>query len=73
MRKLYEQDIIEVLYGATLLGAGGGGSLKQGLGMLDGLKKDGNKIEVDLLDLDEIGDNEYAAVVCGSQQACLWP
>ena len=65
MRKLYEQDIIEVLYGATLLGAGGGGSLKQGLGMLDGLKKDGNKIEVDLLDLDEIGDNEYAAVVCG--------
>ena len=34
MRKLYEQDIIEILYGATLLGAGGGGSLKQGLGML---------------------------------------
>ena len=65
MRKLYEQDIIEILYGATLLGAGGGGSLKQGLGMLDGLKKDGNAIEVDLLDLDEIGDNEYAAVVCG--------
>ena len=28
MRKLYEQDIIEILYGATLLGAGGGGSLK---------------------------------------------
>ena len=27
MRKLYEQDIIEILYGATLLGAGGGGSL----------------------------------------------
>ena len=51
MRKLYEQDIIEILYGATLLGAGGGGSLKQGLGMLDGLKKDGNAIEVDLLDL----------------------
>lgn len=23
MRKLYEQDIIEILYGATLLGAGG--------------------------------------------------
>lgn len=65
MRKLYEQDIIEILYGATLLGAGGGGSLKQGLGMLEGLKKAGNKIELDLLDLDEIGDNEYAAVVCG--------
>ena len=37
MRKLFEQDIIEVLYGATLLGAGGGGSLKLGLSMLDGL------------------------------------
>lgn len=65
MRKLYEQDIIEILYGATLLGAGGGGSLSQGLGMLEGLKEDGHKIELELLDLDEIGDDEYAAVVCG--------
>ena len=65
MRKLYEQDITEILYGATLLGAGGGGSLSQGLGMLEGLREDGNKIEIDLLDLDEIGDNEYAAVVAG--------
>ena len=65
MRKLYEQDIIEILYGATLLGAGGGGSLKQGLDMLEGLKKAGEVIELDLLDLDEIGDNEYAAMVAG--------
>lgn len=65
MRKLYEKDIVEILYGATLLGAGGGGSLAQGLGMLYGLKDDGETIEVTLLDLDEIGDNEYAAVVCG--------
>lgn len=65
MRKLYEQDIIEILYGATLLGAGGGGSLSQGLGMLEGLKEDGHKIELELLELDEIGDDEYAAVVCG--------
>lgn len=65
MRKLYEQDIIEILYGATLLGAGGGGSLKQGLAMLEGLKKDGEVIELDLLELDEIGDNEYAAMVAG--------
>lgn len=63
MRKLYEQDIIEILYGATLLGAGGGGSLSQGLGMLEGLKEDGHKIELELLELDEIGDDEYAAVV----------
>ena len=54
MRKLYEQDIIEILYGATLLGAGGGGSLSQGLGMLEGLKEDGHKIELELLELDDI-------------------
>ena len=65
MRKLYEQDIMEILYGATLLGAGGGGSLSQGMSMLDGLKEDGYKIEIDLLDLDEIGDDEYAAMVAG--------
>lgn len=65
MRKLYEHDIVEILYGATLLGAGGGGSLAQGLEMLEVLKKEGHKIELDLLDLDEIGDDEYAAVVAG--------
>lgn len=65
MRKLYKQDIVEILYGATLLGAGGGGSLAQGLGMLQGLEDAGEKIELDLLDLDEIGENEYAAMVAG--------
>ena len=57
MRKLHKQDIIEILYGATLLGAGGGGSLSQGLGMLDSLEASGENIELDLLDLSEIGDN----------------
>ncbi|MEA4963137.1 S-methyl thiohydantoin desulfurase domain-containing protein [Lutispora sp.] len=65
MRKLYKQDIIEILYGATLLGAGGGGSLSQGLSMLKGLEDSGEKIELDLLELNEIKDNEYAAMVAG--------
>ena len=65
MRKLYEQDIREILYGATLLGAGGGGSLSQGLGMLDHLVETGETLELDLLEIDEIGDNEYAAMVAG--------
>lgn len=64
MRKIYEQDMIEMLYGATLLGAGGGGSLIVGLKMLENLKKDGHKLELTLLDLDEMGDDEYAATVC---------
>lgn len=81
MRKLYEQDIIEILYGATLLGAGGGGSLKQGLGMLDGLKKDGNAIEVDcwiwMKSVITSMQPWFAVLVscchAGSQQACVWP
>ena len=65
MRKLYKQDLIEILYGATLRGAGGGGSLDLGLQMLKGLEDSGEVIELDLLDLSEIGDNEYAAMVAG--------
>lgn len=65
MRKLHKQDIVEILYGATLLGAGGGGSLTQGLAMLDSLEESGENIELELLDLSEIGENEYAAMVAG--------
>ena len=65
MRKLHKQDIVEILYGATLLGAGGGGSLCFGLDMLKKLEKTGEIIELDLLELDEIGDDEYAAMVAG--------
>lgn len=63
MRKLYEQDIVEILYGATLLGAGGGGSLVGGLQMLENLKKDGYSLELPLLDLDEMEDDAYATTV----------
>ena len=65
MRKLYKQDIVEILYGATLLGAGGGGSLCFGLDMLKKLEETGEIIELDLLELNEIGDDEYAAMVAG--------
>ena len=65
MRKLYKQDIVEILYGATLLGAGGGGSLCFGLDMLKRMEDDGENIELDMLELSEIGDDEYAAMVAG--------
>ena len=64
MRKLYEKDMVEILYGATLLGAGGGGSLKVGLKMLENLKAEGHTLEISLLNLDEIADDEYAVSVC---------
>lgn len=65
MRKLYKQDIVEVLYGATLLGAGGGGSLSFGTDMLEKLDEEGETLELDLLDVDEIEDDVYAAMVAG--------
>ena len=34
MKKLSKQDIIDILYGCTVLGTGGGGSLEKGLAML---------------------------------------
>lgn len=64
-RILNKQDILEVLYGATFLGGGGGGSLKFGLDMLEKLEKDGVSIELDLLELSEIEAEDYAVMVAG--------
>ena len=64
---LRRSDMEEILYGATFLGAGGGGPLKMGITKLDSL--DANKestVEIELLDLDEIKDDDYGAMV-----ACL--
>lgn len=65
MRTLYKQDILEILYGATLLGAGGGGSLKFGLDMLEKLEHDHEVIELELMDLEEMEDDVYAAMAAG--------
>lgn len=64
-RVLNKQDIVEILYGATLLGAGGGGSLKFGMDMINKLEKDDIKLDIELLDIDEIKEGEYAAMVAG--------
>lgn len=64
-RTLYKQDILEILYGATFLGAGGGGSLSFGLDMLAKLEKQGETIELELLEVDELEACDYAAMVAG--------
>ena len=73
MKRLYEQDILEILYGATLLGAGGGGPLKFGIDMLNRAKEEGNEIAVDLIDIEEVGEDDYCAMVAalGSPVAML--
>ena len=65
MRVLKEKEIQEVLYGATLLGAGGGGSLQYGLDMIEELKKDGKEVSIKLLSPEELADEEYAAMIAG--------
>lgn len=63
-QKLNENDIKNILRGATFLGAGGGGALNDGFRMLNEVAKI-KKIELELLDIDEMGSNEYAVMVAG--------
>ena len=66
MRKLSKQDVIDIIYGCTVLGTGGGGSLEGGLNLLEGDFKSGR--DFILAELDEVPDDEYVACpyVCGS-------
>ena len=61
-RKLTKGDIIDVLYGATLLGGGGGGSLKDGLRMLNRLP---DSVELNLISIDEMDDKKYIGITAG--------
>jgi len=64
---LHEQDLINVIYGATVLGAGGGGSASLGLDLLNTYKKSnsGKPVELTLVDPKEMEDGAYAATTAG--------
>ncbi|MDO4556171.1 MAG: DUF917 domain-containing protein [Lachnospiraceae bacterium] len=66
MKALTQQDVIDIIYGCTVLGTGGGGSLEGGLEIVAEDFKAGRKFI--LADLNEIPENEIVAVpyVCGS-------
>lgn len=59
-----ERGMMEMLYGACFMGAGGGGSLSNGLAMLESCKAK-NKTELQMLDVEEMEDNSYAGIVAG--------
>jgi DUF917 family protein len=61
-KSLNKQQIKNVLYGATFLGAGGGGSLEEGLNLLNGLDENSS---VELIDPSEMEENKYAGSVGG--------
>ncbi len=63
-RILRENDIKNILYGATFLGSGGGGALGDGLRLLSDAAKQ-KKVELELLGVNEMKNNEYAVMVAG--------
>jgi DUF917 family protein len=68
MIKLDYEDIVDVIYGATLMGGGGGGAMTGGKSMLDGYADaHGGKdaISLDMCTPDEMADGAYAAVSAG--------
>jgi len=67
MITLNEKDIINIMNGAALLAAGGGGCFDDGMLLLNMFKEKHPEkpIEVKLCSLEEMEDGEYAAVVAG--------
>ena len=61
---LNKQDVKAIIYGACLMGAGGGGALESGLLLLEDYSKK-REIAVKMQSLDEMEDGTYAGVVAG--------
>ena len=71
-RTIKEQELADIITGATFLAGGGGGAPEQGFKLLDELKSL-KKAEVTLLDLDEMADDAWAVMVAiiGAPRAML--
>ena len=69
MRKFSYEDIVDMIWGATLLGGGGGGSMQNGMDMLHKFMSDHglstDEISVDVIEPGEIEAGAYAAVTAG--------
>ena len=63
MRPLKKPEMSDVSVGAGLLGAGGGGAVSEGLKMVDRVLKFGDSVS--LASVDEIGDDDWGAVIAG--------
>jgi DUF917 family protein len=71
-RTIKEQELADIITGATFLAAGGGGAPEQGFKLLEELKSL-RKAEVTLVDLDEMADDAWATMVAiiGAPRAML--
>lgn len=66
MKKLTKKDLYDILYGCTILGTGGGGSLQKGLDKVNEALEQGK--EFILADFDELDSNDLIATPysCGA-------
>lgn len=66
MRQLKRQDLMDILYGCTILGTGGGGSLEKGIVLIDKALQLGKIFT--LVDLGELDDDDLIATPysCGA-------
>jgi DUF917 family protein len=66
MKVLTKQDLYDILYGCTVLGTGGGGSLEEGLSLIDQALGAGKSFRLE--GLENIGDGELIGVpyICGA-------
>lgn len=69
MKTLTKQNIIDILYGCTVLGTGGGGNLEEGLEMMEQDFEEGRELR--LASLSELPDDAYIATPygCGAPPA----
>ncbi len=63
MRKLGERELRDIVIGAGLLGAGGGGSTAEGMKLVERVLSFGSFVE--LAECGEIADHEWGAVIAG--------
>ncbi|MEA4852897.1 MAG: DUF917 domain-containing protein [Christensenella sp.] len=64
---LKKQDLLDVIWGATLMGGGGGGSSLDGLALVKNLEENnkGVDLELKMISASEMEDGAYAAVTAG--------
>lgn len=63
MKLLKKENLLDIVTGATFLGAGGGGSPEDGIKLVDKIFDATTSLE--LVSTDEVPDNAYAAMIAG--------
>jgi hypothetical protein len=63
MRTIGKQEMVDIVIGAGLLGAGGGGSIAEGMKLVDRVLEFGSGVQ--LASVEDLGDEDWGAVIAG--------